>query len=110
MNKYGNKKTVVGDMEFDSKHEAQRYIELMLLVRAHQIDDLQRQVPFELIPRQSAPDGKVVRPVNYVADFVYKNHWTGEMVVEDAKGFMTTEYKIKKKMMYHKYGIWVREV
>jgi len=48
-NKYGAKKTVVGDIKFDSKKEANRFMELQLLERAGEISDLQRQVKVELI-------------------------------------------------------------
>ena len=38
-NKYGAKKTIVGDVKFDSKTEAQRWIELQLLERAGDMSD-----------------------------------------------------------------------
>ena len=38
-NKYGAKKTIVGDVKFDSKKEAQRWMELQLLERAGEISD-----------------------------------------------------------------------
>lgn len=107
--KYGNRKTVVDGITFDSKKEATRYAELMLLQRAGEIFDLQRQVPFTLIPKQ-VRDGKVVeRPVVYKADFVYKEK-DGTEVVEDVKGVCTKEYRIKKKLMLWQFGIIVREV
>ena len=52
MTKYRNRKTTVDGVEYDSAKEARRAVELMLLVRAGVIDDLQRQVRFELIPKQ----------------------------------------------------------
>ena len=51
-NKYGNVKVVVNGRKFDSKHEAKRYSELLLLQRAGKIRDLKCQVVFELIPPQ----------------------------------------------------------
>ena len=52
-NKYGNVKTVTSDgIKHDSIKEANRWCELKLLERAGKITDLQRQVPFELIPAQ----------------------------------------------------------
>lgn len=44
MPKYHNKKTVVDGRTFDSKKEAERYDELLLLQRAGAITDLSRQV------------------------------------------------------------------
>ena len=109
MNKYGNHKTEVDGILFDSKHEADRYFELKILQRAGEIRDLQLQVPFELIPKQTK-DGKVVeRAVKYIADFVYFDH-DGNLVVEDAKGMKTDAYLLKRKMMLYFKGIDIKEV
>ena len=48
--KYGNKRTFVGTELFDSRHEADRWIELTLMQKAGEISELKRQVPFSLIP------------------------------------------------------------
>ena len=83
MNNFGNKKTVVDGITFDSQKEAARWQELKLMQRAGLICELQRQVPFVLIPKQER-NGKVIeRPVVYKADFVYREN--GEDVVEDVK-------------------------
>ena len=107
--KYGNKKTVVDGITFDSKKEATRFAELKLLQRAGEIFDLQRQVPFTLIPKQ-VRDGKTIeRPCVYKADFVYKDK-DGTEIVEDTKGMKTKEYIIKRKLMLWQFGIVVKEV
>ena len=107
--KYGNRKTVVDGITFDSRKEATRFAELKLLQRAGEIFDLQRQVPFTLIPKQTR-DGKVIeRPCVYKADFVYKDK-DGTEVVEDVKGVCTKEYRIKKKLMLWQFGIVVKEI
>lgn len=106
-NKYHAKKTTIRGQTFDSKKEAARYQELRLLQIAGEITDLRRQVPFLLIPAQYI-DGKCVeRGVTYKADFVYRKD--GELVVEDAKGVRTSEYKIKRKLMLERHGIMVKE-
>ena len=106
--KYGNKKTTVDGIEFDSVKEAQRWSELKLLERAGVIFNLQRQVPFVLIPKQ-VRDGKTVeRPVVYKADFVYTEN--GQEVVEDTKGMKTKDYIIKRKLMLWEFGIEIKEV
>ena len=120
MSKYGAKKIVFQGITFDSQKEAQRYAELRLLERGKVISDLHCQVKFELIPRQikfdpiaqqNGENGRVIeRAVNYIADFVYTDNKTGQMVVEDTKGYKTKEYIIKRKLMLHKYGIRIREV
>lgn len=110
-NKYGAKKIVVGGESFDSRMEARRWRELVLLQRAGEISDLERQVKFTLIPAQKDENGSVIeRAVTYIADFVYHDERTGEMVVEDAKGMCTKDYIIKRKLMLWVHGIRVREV
>jgi hypothetical protein len=103
MSKYGNVKTITSDgIKHDSIKEANRWCELKLLERAGMIQDLQRQVKYELIPKQ---DGE--RPVYYIADFVYTEN--GKRIVEDTKGMRTKEYKLKKKMMLYFHGIKIKE-
>lgn len=107
--KYGNRKTVLDGMVFDSQHEAHRWVELKYMERAKLIKNLSRQVPFLLIPAQRDGNGKVIeRECKYIADFVYEQD--GKTVVEDAKGMRTDAYKIKRKMMLEKYGIVIKEV
>lgn len=107
--KYGNKKTVLDGMEFDSKKEARRYAELKMLEKAGAISGLECQKKFELIPKQRDENGKAVRNCEYVADFVYIDAKTGQQVVEDVKGMKTKDYIIKKKLMLKVYGITVKE-
>lgn len=102
--KYGAKKCVLDGVGFDSMREARRYRELKLLERAGEIAELRLQVPFELIPKQGGE-----RPVIYVADFVYTDK-DGRTVVEDAKGYRTREYIIKRKLMLWRHGIEITEV
>lgn len=116
--KYGNKKTVVDGITFDSKKEANRYGELRLLEMSGAITDLELQKEFELIPSQYVTDSEtgkrrcVERPVKYKADFVYKDTETGEIIVEDVKGMpkRPPEYIIKRKILLDKYGIQIREI
>lgn len=119
--KYGNKKVIVDGIEFDSKKEAKRYKELVDLQARGEIDDLQRQVKFVLIPVQREPDtigakggvhkGKVLeREVAYIADFRYWDNKIDDYVVEDTKGIRTKDYIIKRKLMLWVHGIRVREI
>lgn len=110
-NKYGNKKVKIGGETFDSRRELRRWAELNILLRAKKIANLERQVKFELIPVQCGEDGKdIERECSYIADFVYDDLERGEHVVEDAKGFRTPEYKIKRKLMLWLKGIKIEEV
>lgn len=107
-NKYGNKKVYVNNIKFDSKHEAEIYLNLKMMERGKVITDLRRQVPFELQPSFKM-NGKTVRAIKYIADFVFVNE-KGETEVWDAKGVQTEVYKIKKKLFEYKYGIEIKEV
>ena len=107
--KYHNKKPIVNGIRFDSKAEACRYAELNALERAGQIYNLKCQECFELIPNQKDPNGKCVRKVEYVADFVYTDS-NGVTIVEDVKGMRTRDYIIKKKLMLKVHGIWIQEI
>lgn len=122
--KYGSRKVTVDGITFDSRKEYRRFCDLSLLARAGEVTDLQRQVKFVLIPAQheeyerySPKTGKrlkngrrvVEHECSYIADFVYKNK-AGETVVEDTKGFRTTDYIIKRKLMLWIHGIRIQEV
>ena len=107
-NKYHNTKTRTSDgVKHDSRKEAGRWMELQLLQKAGLIGDLERQVKFELIPKQ---DGE--RPCHYIADFVYTDLKTGSKVVEDVKSEATRKdkaYIIKRKLMLFLNGIKISE-
>lgn len=126
MAKYGNRKTRTSDgILHDSRKEALRWQQLLLLERAGEISDLKRQVEFLLIPDQREPstevyqkgekkgmpkEGKLLeRKVVYVADFVYYDK-SGMGVVEDTKGVKTKDYIIKRKLMLFIYNIKIKEI
>src|SRR5262245_16320678 len=92
--KYAAKPTVVDNIRFASKKEANRYSELKLLERAGAIRGLQLQVKYPL-----KVHGLLV--CSYVADFNYDEqlHGVWFRVVEDTKGYRTREYQIKKKLL-----------
>ncbi len=105
MTKYRAVKVTTEYGTFDSKGEASRYAELMILQRVGQIKDVRRQVVFELLPAFQCA-GRKERAITYVADFVYTNS-RGESVVEDFKGFKTDVYKLKRKMFLSKFPQFV---
>jgi hypothetical protein len=109
LSKYHSKKAVVNGIEFDSKKEARRYIELKMLERSGEISDLQRQVKYNLIPTQKQGKKTIERACDYYADFVYRRR-DGCVIVEDTKGVKTPEYIIKRKLMLWEFGIQVKEV
>ena len=110
MSKYFSRKTTLDGITFDSKAEAERYAELKLLEKSGEIYGLALQPSFELIPKYRK-HGRTVRAVNYIADFLYIDRKTNQMVVEDVKGYKTEVYRLKKKILEYKYpGIEIKEV
>ena len=102
--KYRAERTTVGDMKFDSKKEARRFMELTLMEKAKAIQDLKTQVAFPLIPKS-----KYGKEIKYVADFTY--YEDGKLVVEDTKSPVTRTplYRLKKRLLAEKYGIEIKE-
>lgn len=107
--KYGNEKCTLNGAQFDSKAERKRWAELRLLAKAGYVSNVRRQVPFELIPQQRLANGRVLRSCVYVADFLYRDEREGREVVEDVKGAVTPEFRIKRKLMLFVHGIEIRE-
>lgn len=101
MSKYNNKKTIVDNIKFDSKSEANRYIELKMLEKARKISDLELQPKFILQEKYINNKGEKIRAITYKADFCYLEG--NKIVVEDVKGVETKEFKIKKKLFENKY-------
>jgi len=121
-NKYGNTKTIVDGIKFDSKKEASRYQELKLMEKGRLIFDLELQPKF-VLQEKFKYQGKTERAITYSADFRYKENTPvksltysthsdevvkGEFtqlveIVEDVKGHKTDVYKIKRKMFLKKF-------
>ena len=108
-NKYGAQKIKTPDGTFDSKGELLRWENLKLMQRAGLISSLRRQVSFELVPTIKRKDGTTQRKAEYIADFVYMDAKTGELVVEDFKGKRTDLYTLKKKIMLWRWGVEIKE-
>ena len=126
--KCGNVKVTVDGIEFDSKKEAQRYCELLLLQRAGKITELELQKEYVLIPAQyetfprygktgkRLQDGKrcIEKSCVYKADFAYKQD--GQQIVEDVKGYRDpasaayAKFVIKRKLMLWIHGIKITEI
>lgn len=106
--KYKARKTVVDGITFDSKREADRYLVLKGMEEDGAIEDLRRQVRYELVPAFDV-DGRHYRPVFYVSDFTYTDGETGEEIVEDVKGMRTDVYRLKSKLFARRYGKAIKE-
>ena len=110
--KYRNKVVSNGFGRFDSIKEFKRYLLLREEEKIGRIKNLQRQVKFELIPKQTDSNGKLIeRACYYIADFVYEKQ--GKQVVEDVKSRITVSvasFEIKRKLMLYKHNISIKEV
>lgn len=103
--KYHNTKTVADGIKFDSKLEAERYVQLKILERAGVIRDLELQPSFELIP-SFKKNGKTWRRTVYKADFRYILAKDDRIIIEDVKGstaVITDVFRLKQKLFEYKY-------
>lgn len=108
--KYGARKTTVDGITFDSKAEADYYSQLKLLQRTGEIEDIELQPKFEIIPGYIHPEtGKKIRATYYKADFKV-TYSDGRQEIIDVKGVRTEVYKLKKKLFEQKYEIPIKEV
>ena len=102
--KYGNQKTQVSGITFDSRKEANRYQELVLLERAGAIGNLELQPRYDLVVNGHSLG-------YYQADFRYKDVATGAVITEDVKSSATKTpvYQLKKKLIKALYDIDIVE-
>lgn len=129
--KYKNTKVAYNGIEFDSKKEVKRYIELKALEAAGEITGLELQKVYTLIPAQYEETGEIYtkgknagqpkrgkcieQAVTYKADFAYTDK-NGKQVVEDVKGYRDpasgsyARYTIKRKLMLYMHGIRIVEI
>tara|TARA_A100001515_G_scaffold83409_1_gene66136 strand:- start:616 stop:990 length:375 start_codon:yes stop_codon:yes gene_type:complete len=94
-NKYFAKKTLFMGFKFDSKWEAERWGQLKSMEKAGVVTQLERQVRYDLTVND-------VKICDYIADFRYlleEENGLSKLIVEDAKGVLTSEFKLKKKLM-----------
>lgn len=116
--KYNAKKAKRGNLTFDSQAEARRYDELILLLRAGQIRNLQLQKTYCLQEPFTGLDGRRVLGVDYKADFDYERKTAPDRygnicwlrVTEDVKGVRTESYSIKARMFHARYGYAITEI
>lgn len=110
--KYGNKKTEIGGITFDSKAEAARWSQLRLLERAGRIAELRRQVTYVLVPSVKFAGARASKPaIRFIADFEYVE--AGARIVEDVKSSVTAKlpaFQMKRHLMKHIHNIDVRIV
>lgn len=107
--KYGNVKTKIDGITFDSQREAERYRELKDRADRGEIDHLtiQPRYPLHVLRARS---NTFIEIGSYIADFRYTDVPSGQEIVEDVKGMKTDMYRWKKKHVESQYGITIVEV
>ncbi len=99
--KYNAVKTKLDGHTFDSKAEARRYSELVLMQKAGTIEYLAVHPRYLLQEKFTDARGKKHRAINYVADFHYVEN--AQLIVEDAKGYRSEVFRIKQKLFCKRY-------
>jgi hypothetical protein len=99
--KYRNKITICDGLRFDSRLEADRYLELKALQASGEVAYFLRQVPLH-----------IATGVKLVVDFMVVRHdcVCGGVVIswEDTKGYMTSTARTKIAVAQDKYRIKIR--
>ena len=91
-NKFGNVKTTVDGIVFDSAAEARRYVQLSIMQRSGWISELVLQPVFKIEINE-------VVVCKVILDFSYRVAATGRVVWEDVKGKQTAISALKKKLV-----------
>lgn len=104
--KYNARGRFVGDHWFPSKAEADRYAQLVEMQGRGTIAGLELQVPYRCVVA-----GQLV--CTYRADFRYvvnPGRLGQRTLVEDVKGMVTPEYRIKRKLVKALFGFDIIEL
>lgn len=101
--KYRAVRTEVDGISFHSKKEARFYADLKILKNDGIYASVELQVQYPLVV-----NGKLI--CTYVADFVTRKAKSESPEVWDCKGFVTREYRLKKKLFEALMGMRIQEV
>ena len=111
-NKYNARKTTVCGRTFDSRREADYYLELLARKQAGEIVRIGFQPSYTLLAGFVDNTGKNQKPITYTADF-FVTYADGHSEVIEVKGVRTRDYLLRKKLFLHmmrKKDIIFREV
>ena len=100
-NKYNARKTVMCGHEFDSKREAEVYLELLAQKQAGKIVRIGFQPSYTLLAGFKDNTGKNQKPITYTADF-FVTFADGNSEVIEVKGVRTRDYLLRKKLFLYK--------
>ena len=99
-NKYHAQKTTVCGRTFDSRREAEVYLELLAQKQAGEIVRIGFQPSYTLLAGFKDNTGKNQKPITYTADFFVK-YADGHSEVIEVKGVRTRDYLLRKKLFLH---------
>lgn len=99
-NKYNARKTTVCGRTFDSKREAEVYLELLAQKQAGEIIRIGLQPSYTLLEGFRDNQGNKQRAITYTADF-FVTYADGRHEVIEVKGVRTLDYLLRKKMFLH---------
>ena len=99
-NKYNARKTTVCGRTFDSKREAEVYMELLAQKQAGEIVRIGFQPSYTLLAGFVDNTGKNQKPITYTADFLVE-YDDGRREVVEVKGMRTRDYLLRKKLFLH---------
>ena len=100
-NKYHARKTTVCGRTFDSKREAEVYLELLAQKQAGKIVRIGFQPSYTLLAGFKDNTGKNQKPITYTADF-FVTFADGHSEVIEVKGVRTRDYMLRKKLFLYK--------
>lgn len=99
-NKYNARKTVMCGHEFDSKREAEIYLDLLSRKQHGEIIRIGLQPSYTLLEGFKDNTGKNQKPITYTADF-FVTYADGHSEVIEVKGVRTRDYLLRKKLFLH---------
>ena len=100
-NKYNARKTVMCGHEFDSKREAEIYLDLLSRKQHGEIVRIGLQPSYTLLEGFRDNTGKNQKPITYTADF-FVTYADGHSEVIEVKGVRTRDYMLRKKLFLYK--------
>jgi hypothetical protein len=99
-NKYNARKTTVCGHTFDSKREAEIYLDLLSRKQHGEIVRIGLQPSYTLLEGFRDNQGNKQRAITYTADF-FVTYADGHSEVIEVKGIRTRDYLLRKKMFLH---------
>ena len=99
-NKYHARKTTVCGRTFDSRREAEVYLELLAQKQAGEIVRIGFQPQYTLLAGFRDNEGNRQRPITYTADF-FVTFADGHSEVIEVKGVRTRDYLLRRKLFLY---------